>query len=146
MSKPRFTLEVAKAASEGDSPIARYFNDTFLRRIVEHPVTSLMYDQIAVLSFLEPQVVTRSEEMWIDVQIDHGPPTASPCFGTRAVHPPPGVRKANVQFDLDYPRFIELFLELMKKSPVSRGNLISISTRRGRFRCSFPNPTVWLFF
>jgi inosine-uridine nucleoside N-ribohydrolase len=111
-----FTLEVAKAASNGDTSIARYFNDTFLRRIVEHPVTSLMYDQIAALSFLEPAVVTRSEEMWIDVQIDHGPSYGLTLFWDAQRTPPPGVRKANVQFDLDYPRFIELFLELMKKT------------------------------
>ena len=117
-----FTLEVAKAASKGDSPIARYFNDTFLRRIVEHPVTSLMYDQIAVLSFLEPEVVTRAEELWIDIEIDHGPSYGLTLFWDSDRTPPPGVRKAKVQLDLDYPRFIELFLELMNKPPAKRGN------------------------
>ena len=36
--------------------------------------------------------------------------------------PPEGVRSATVQLDLDYPRFIEAFLELMKR-PVASPSL-----------------------
>jgi inosine-uridine nucleoside N-ribohydrolase len=114
-----FTLEVAKAASAGDTPIARYFNDVFLRRVVEHPVTSLMYDQIAVLSLIKPEVVTRSEDMWLDVEIDHGAFYGATLSWDSSRKPPPGVRKVNVQLDLDYPRFIETFLDLMKRPTAS---------------------------
>jgi inosine-uridine nucleoside N-ribohydrolase len=107
-----FTREVAEAAAQGDSPIARYFADTF---VADHwaPVTSLMYDQIAVLSLLEPDVIRRSETMWLDVEIDHGASYGTTLFWDAKLEPPPGVRQVEVQFDLDYPRFIEHFLSLM---------------------------------
>jgi inosine-uridine nucleoside N-ribohydrolase len=110
-----FTPEVAKAASEGDSPIAHYFADTFLQRISSHPVSPLMYDQIAVLSLLEPDLIIRSEPMWLDAEIDHGALYGATLFWKGNRTPPPGVRKVNVHVDLDYPRFIERFLALMKK-------------------------------
>jgi inosine-uridine nucleoside N-ribohydrolase len=107
-----FTQEVAQAAARGDTPIARYFAETF---VANHwaPVTSLMYDQIAVLSLLEPEIVQRSETMWLDVEIDHGASYGKTLFWDAKVDPPPGTRAVEVQFDLDYPRFIEHFLTLM---------------------------------
>jgi inosine-uridine nucleoside N-ribohydrolase len=107
-----FTPEVAEAAAQGDSPIAHYFADTF---VADHwaPATSLMYDQIAVLSLLEPDVVLRSETLWLDVEIDHGASYGTTLSWNSSLEPPPGVREVEVQFDLDYPRFIEHFLTLM---------------------------------
>jgi inosine-uridine nucleoside N-ribohydrolase len=109
-----FTREVAEAAAAGDSPIARYFADTY---VAGHwaPVTSLMYDQIAILSMLEPQVVKRSEQLRLDVEIDHGPNYGATLFWDDSVEPPPGVRRMEVLFDLDYQLFIELFVALMNR-------------------------------
>jgi inosine-uridine nucleoside N-ribohydrolase len=115
-----FTREVATAASTGDSPIARYFAATFLER-AEHPVPPLMYDQIAVLSLLEPSVVTRIEEMSLDVEIDHGASYGGMLFWNQGRKPPTQVRAGRVQIDLDYPRFVATFLELMRR-PVRSHN------------------------
>ncbi|MGH9460399.1 MAG: nucleoside hydrolase [Vicinamibacteria bacterium] len=109
-----FTRGVATAAAEGDSPIARYFTGTFLER-AEHPVSPLMYDQIAVLSLLEPSVITRVEEMWLDVEIDHGASYGAMLFWDQERKPPAHVRAGRVQIDLDYARFVEAFLELMRR-------------------------------
>ena len=110
-----FTREVASAAAEGDSPIAQYFARTFLPQQADHPVAPFMYDQIAVLALIEPDVVTRAEEMWLDVEIDHGASYGATLFWNQNREPPSGARRAIVQFDLDYPRFIEAFLELMRR-------------------------------
>ncbi len=110
-----FTREVASAAAEGDSPIAQYFARTFLTGQADHAVAPFMFDQIAVLALIEPDVVTRAEEMWLDVEIDHGASYGTTLYWNQNRKPPPGVRRAIVQFDLDYPRFIEAFLELMRR-------------------------------
>jgi inosine-uridine nucleoside N-ribohydrolase len=109
-----FTKQVATAAAQGNSPISRYFADTFLSRS-EHAASPLMYDQIAVLARIDPMIIARSEEMWLDIEIDHGASYGSTLFWGDDRDPPPGVRRATVQLDLDYPRFIEAFLELMKR-------------------------------
>ncbi len=110
----QFTLEVAEVVADGDSPLAQYFADTYIADRLAS-ATSLMYDQIAVLSLLEPDVVTRSETMWLDVEIDHGASYGATLVWSDRQTPPPGVREVEVQFDLDYPRFIEHFLTLMTR-------------------------------
>ena len=80
-----------------------------------------MYDQIAVLALIEPAIIARSEEMPVDVEIDHGASYGAMLHWPNGLEPPEGVRAATVQLDLNYPRFIEAFLELMKRplpSPV----------------------------
>lgn len=109
-----FTRELAATAAEGDSPIARYFAQTFLER-TEHPVSPLMYDQIAILSLLEPDVVARAEEMRLDVEIDHGASYGAMLHWDQNRRAPPGVGTATVLLDLDYPSFAEKFLDLMRQ-------------------------------
>jgi inosine-uridine nucleoside N-ribohydrolase len=81
----------------------------------EHPVSPLMYDQIAVLSLLEPSVIARVEEMWLDVEIDHGASYGAMLFWDQDRVPPTDVRAGRVQIDLDYRRFVETFIKLMRR-------------------------------
>jgi inosine-uridine nucleoside N-ribohydrolase len=110
-----FTLEAARALASIDSPIGRYFKTAHVDRVASHPVTPLMYDQIAVLALLEPSVVRRSKEVLIDVEVDHGAFYGATLTWASDKRAPEGVRKARVLLDLDAPRFLEAFSDLMKK-------------------------------
>ena len=109
-----FTKDVASKAAQGESPISRYFADTFLSRS-EHAASPLMYDQIAVLALIEPEIIARAEEMPVDIEIDHDASYGAMLYWDDGRKPPEGVGNATVQLDLDYPHFIEAFLELMKR-------------------------------
>ena len=78
-----------------------------------------MYDQIAVLALIEPAIIAGSEEMPLDIEIDHDASYGAMLYWRNGRNPPEGVRSATVQLDLDYPRFIEAFLELMKRPVAS---------------------------
>jgi inosine-uridine nucleoside N-ribohydrolase len=67
-----------------------------------------------------PSLVERSQEMWLDVEIDHGPLYGATLHWDEERRPPPGVRKAKVLVDLDYPAFMRSFLGLMKRPPNAR--------------------------
>jgi inosine-uridine nucleoside N-ribohydrolase len=108
------TPKVIRELVEGDSPIARYF-EQHLGGESAPKGPSLMYDQVAVISFLEPSVVRRSELMWLDVEVDHGPDYGATRHWRSGEQPPEGVRKVKVQLDLDYPRFVEEFVALMRR-------------------------------
>ncbi len=110
-----FTLEAAGTLASIDSPIGRYFEAAHVARVAAHPVTPLMYDQIAVLGFLDPGTVRRSEEMFLDVEVDHGALYGQTLYWDSERRPPEGVRKARVLLDLDAPRFMKAFSDLMKK-------------------------------
>jgi inosine-uridine nucleoside N-ribohydrolase len=111
-----FTLEVARSLASVDSAIGRYFEAAHVGRVAAHPVTPLMYDQIAILALLEPETVRRSEEMFLDVEVDHGAHYGQTLYWDSERRPPASVRKARVLLDLDTPRFMEAFSNLMKRT------------------------------
>jgi inosine-uridine nucleoside N-ribohydrolase len=112
-----FTLETARSLASIDSDIGRYFRDVHVGRTTAHSVTPLMYDPIAILALLEPDVVEKSEEMFLDVEVDHGPFYGATLYWDSERRPPEHVREVTVLRDLDTPRFMEVFVELMKKPP-----------------------------
>lgn len=113
-----FTVEASRSLASTDSDIGRYFQDVHVGRTTAHSVTPLMYDQIAILALLEPDVVSRSEEMFLDVEVDHGALYGATLYwdsDRRPPEPTQDVRKVTVLRDLDTERFMEVFLDLMKK-------------------------------
>lgn len=78
-----------------------------------------MYDQIAVASLIDPSLVT-SERLYVDVNIDHGI-SYGVSVGGRSIWPgAEGAIKMNVQYDLDWVRFIEMFIERLQRPLPSR--------------------------
>lgn len=109
-----FTREVAERAARASGPIGEYFRGIQLTRDWDE-VSPLMYDQIAVLSLLQPDLVTRTEEMWLDVEIDHGASYGTTLFWKDGRRPAPGAHRVAVQMELDYPSFVDAFIELMTR-------------------------------
>ena len=73
-----------------------------------------MYDQIAVAGLIDPTLVT-TESLYVDVNIDHGI-SYGVSVGGRNVWPgAEGAAQMNVQYDLDWTRFIELFIEHIQR-------------------------------
>tara|TARA_B100000686_G_scaffold349830_2_gene444158 strand:+ start:2652 stop:3662 length:1011 start_codon:yes stop_codon:yes gene_type:complete len=73
-----------------------------------------MYDQIAVASLIDPSLVT-SEPLYVDVNIDHGI-SYGVSVGGRNIWPgAEGAVQMNVQYDLDWVRFIEMFIERVQR-------------------------------
>jgi inosine-uridine nucleoside N-ribohydrolase len=94
-----------------DTPITRLIRDQLGPVFEQAPERRLlMYDQVAVASAIDPTLVTTTE-LYVDVDISHGI-----GYGTSVGSPAPwpgsdGVRKMAVQHDLDWDRFIRLFVE-----------------------------------
>lgn len=73
-----------------------------------------MYDQLTVGSFVDPSLV-KAKDMYVDVDINHGPDYgASPGWnrpwegGEQAV-------KISVQYDVDFNRFIQMFVQRISR-------------------------------
>ena len=76
--------------------------------------TWLMYDQIAVASLIDPSLVT-TEKMYVDVNDNHDI-SYGVSVGWSQVWPgAEGAQQMNVQHDLDWPRFIEMFIERVQR-------------------------------
>ncbi|MDH4126534.1 MAG: nucleoside hydrolase [Gammaproteobacteria bacterium] len=98
-----------------DTPLTRLLKATLGHRFEANPEQVwLMYDQIAVASIIDPTLVT-SERLYVDVNIDHGISYGVSVGGREQWPGAEGAQQMNVQHDLDWPRFIEMFIERVQR-------------------------------
>jgi inosine-uridine nucleoside N-ribohydrolase len=97
---------------------------------------SMMWDELTVTSLIDPTVIKRSETMYLDVDITHGPnyghtviwkpeqlPTfflpysgpagSDPAKWANHLQPPPQLHPASVQMEVDVPKFEKIFVDLL---------------------------------
>jgi inosine-uridine nucleoside N-ribohydrolase len=108
--KSALTKKWYDAMVEVDTPLTRLLRETLGKRFESDPDRSwYMYDQIALASLLDPSLVS-TEELYVDVNIDHGI-SYGVSVGGRSLWPgAEGAQKMNVQYDLDWTKFIEMFV------------------------------------
>ena len=76
----------------------------------------LMFDEVAVASVIDPTLV-KTERMVVDVDIDHGINYGVSVGGRTPWPGAEGARTVAVQHDLDWDRFITMFIERVTKGP-----------------------------
>jgi inosine-uridine nucleoside N-ribohydrolase len=96
--------EIAKA----QSPAARYIAASSQDRYY-------MWDELAVCAWLDPTLITKEKQIYMDVDLSHGPGYGDTLIWTEKLKPATGVRLVHAQLDLDLPRFQKMFVELMSR-------------------------------
>ncbi len=109
-TKPWFDRIVA-----ADTPIARLLAET-MAESYSRPQSwpRHMYDQIAVASLIDPTLVTTTE-LYVDVDAHAGINYGVSVGSTRLWPHAEGARKMRVQYDLDWERFINLYVERLTR-------------------------------
>ena len=102
-----------------DTVLTRLIRDTAGPLFEQDPDRVVhMYDQIAVASLIDPSLVTTTE-LYVDVDAKQGISYGT-SLGAETIWPgAEGAKKMNVQYDLDWDRFIELFIERVSQ-PIDR--------------------------
>ena len=116
--KTKFTKAWYDQIVKADTPITRLIADTMGPEFVKKPDdVQLMYDQVAVGSLIDPTLV-KTKEMYVDVDASHDIDYGT-SIGWVAIWPyAEGAQKMQVQYDLDWDRFIRMFVDRVTK-PVS---------------------------
>jgi len=103
-----------------DTPITRLFKETLGSRFAQDPSRRmLMYDQVAVGSLIDP-TLAKTAELYVDVDVNRGINYGVSVGGDDPWPGAEGVRKMAVQYDLDWERFIQLFVERVTRGPRAR--------------------------
>jgi inosine-uridine nucleoside N-ribohydrolase len=76
----------------------------------------LMYDEVAVASLIDPTLV-KTERLVVDVDIDHGINYGVSVGGASPWPGAEGARTVAVQHELDWERFITMFIDRVAKAP-----------------------------
>lgn len=120
-------------------PVAKHIQENYLdaKPLAGTSMWSMMWDELLVASLLDPTVIKKSETMYLDVDIQHGPkygytvvwkrPAELPTFflpysgprppdkGRWASHltPPEQLHPATVQLEVDVAKFEKIFVDVL---------------------------------
>jgi inosine-uridine nucleoside N-ribohydrolase len=105
--KTRMEKDLIEQIRKSSTPGAQY--------IAKYAEANYLWDELAAVAWLDPTLITKWKKLYVDVDIDHGA-----GYGNTLVWPPgrqPGLGEilAEVQDDLDKPRFYKEYVELLTR-------------------------------
>lgn len=104
--KAMFTQAMVDAIAKSPNPAAQYIAKYSQERYY-------LWDELAACAWLDPGIITRREELYMDVDVSHGPAYGETLTWNEALKPEVDVRPVHAQVDLDLPRFTRMFVALM---------------------------------
>jgi inosine-uridine nucleoside N-ribohydrolase len=106
--KTPFTQKMLDEISKSQSPAARYIAAWSQDRYY-------MWDELTACAWLDPTLITKEQQLYMDVDLSHGPSYGDTLTWTEKLKPATGVRLVHAQVDLDLPRFQRTFVDLMTR-------------------------------
>jgi len=82
---------------------------------------SYMWDELAAAAWIDPSLISRKEQRYMSVDVDHGAAYGNTLTWTDKDNPKLGARPVEIQQDLDLARFNKMFVDLMK-APTPKAN------------------------
>lgn len=107
--KTRLGPDIKAAIAKADTPVARY--------LTAYSAESFMWDELSAAAMVDPSIITREKQLYVDVDIDHGPSYGETLFWEPGTILPPYEHLATVQFDVDARKFYDLYVKLMTQPP-----------------------------
>jgi len=107
--KTRLTQELIGQVKAGNSPAAGYVG-TYARL---HGNYNYLWDELAALAWLDPSLITARETRYLDVDLNRGAGYGNTLSWNEKDKPALAGQPAEVQTDLDAPRFYKMFVDLL---------------------------------
>jgi inosine-uridine nucleoside N-ribohydrolase len=104
--KAMFTQEMLDAIAKSNSPAARYIAKYSDERYY-------LWDELAACAWLDPSIITQTLNLYMDVDVSHGPAYGETLTWGEALKPSIDLQLVHAQVDLDLPRFAKMFVDLM---------------------------------
>src|SRR5580704_7573159 len=105
--KTRLTKAMIDTIGKAGTPAAQY--------IGKYADEEYLWDELAALAWLEPSIITKEEQLYMDMDISHTAGYGNTLVWTDADHPGLGEQKVHVQTERDSDKFNKLLIELFSK-------------------------------
>jgi purine nucleosidase len=110
----RLTPALVKEIAKSDTPLAQYV----ARYYRPGPGADYMWDELAAAAWIDPTLITKSETLYMDVDLDHGAGYGNTLTWSEKGKPRLPLRQVQIQIDVDRERLFRMFVELMR-APIS---------------------------
>src|ERR1700737_3270622 len=107
--KTRMTNALIDKIKAGNSPAAQYIGKYARLR----GAYNYLWDELTSAAWLDPSLITKKENRYMDVNLDRGPGYGDTLTWTDRDKPKRDVQAVEVQFDVDTDKFYKLFVELL---------------------------------
>jgi purine nucleosidase len=104
--KAPFSQQMLDAISKSNTPAARYIAAWSQNRYY-------MWDELAACAWVDPSLITKEKQLYMDVDLSHGPSYGDTLTWNENQKPATGVRLVHAQMDLDLPKFQKMFVDEM---------------------------------
>ena len=104
--KAPFTQKMLEEIGKSQTPAARYIAAWSQDRYY-------MWDELAACAWLDSTLITKEKQLYMDIDLSHGPSYGDTLTWTEKLKPATGLRLVHAQTDLDLPRLQKMFVELM---------------------------------
>lgn len=110
--KTQLGPEIRAAIAKADTPVAHY--------LAQYSVESFMWDELSAAAMVDPSIITGQKELYVDIDIDHGPSYGETLFWDPKTSLPPYEHLATVQFDVNAQKLYDLYIRLMTQPARNR--------------------------
>jgi len=104
--KAMFTQQMLETIAKSNNPAARYIAKYSDERYY-------LWDELAACAWLDPSIITQTLNLYMDVDVSHGPAYGETLTWGEALKPSIDLQLVHAQVDLDLPRFSKMFVDLM---------------------------------
>lgn len=112
--KTRLTPEMIKELGKSAAPAAQY--------IAEYGDEEYMWDELAAAAWVDPAIITKETQLFIDVDFSHGPGYGNTLVWLPGSEPGLGEQVVHVQQELDLEKLNRMFMELMVRPTPGSSN------------------------
>jgi purine nucleosidase len=105
--KTKMDQDLISQIAKGQYPAAQY--------TAKYAEGNYLWDELASVAWLDPSIITKWKKLYLDVSIDHGASYGDTLVWTEDTRPHMGERIAEIQGDLDKPKFYQEFVDLLTR-------------------------------
>ena len=105
--KTRMEKSLIAQVAKSSTPAAQY--------VAKYAEANYLWDELAAVAWLDPSIITKSQKLYIDVELDHGASYGDTQAWAPGLQPGMGEQLVEVQQDLDKEKFYQEYIELLMR-------------------------------
>jgi len=105
--KTRMEKSLIDEVRKSPTPAAQY--------VAKYAEANYLWDELAAVAWLDPSIITKSQNLYIDVNVDHGAGYGDTLAWAPDQQPGMGEQLVEVQQDLDKGKFYKEYVELLTR-------------------------------
>jgi purine nucleosidase len=105
--KTRMEKSLIEQVAKSPTPAAQY--------VAKYAEANYLWDELAAVAWLDPSFITKSDKLYIDVDIDHGASYGDTLAWAPGQQPGIGEQLVEVQKELDREKFYKEYVELLSR-------------------------------